>query len=77
MMGDADEQRQRWLLPWPLDPGPRPGARELIAVVRQEKPGVSCRVEVPVGQGLTSHPYRALRLLRRRERKEEAAEQGR
>jgi hypothetical protein len=64
--------------------GPSPGrclhwtqSRELIAVVRQEKPGVSYRVEVPVGQGLASHPYRALRLPRRRRRKEGAAERSR
>ena len=33
--------------------------------VRQAKLGISYRVEVPVGQGLTSHPYRVLRVLRR------------
>ena len=30
-------------------------------LVRQAKLGASCRVKVPVGQGLASHPYRVLR----------------
>jgi RNA-directed DNA polymerase len=33
--------------------------------VRQGKLGISCGVQVPVGSGLTSHPYRVLRIRRR------------
>jgi len=31
------------------------------SIVRQAKLGASCRVKVPAGQGLASHPYRVLR----------------
>jgi hypothetical protein len=41
-------------------------AAELGAAVRQGSLAFSCRVEVPAGQGLTSHPYRVLHLPRRR-----------
>ena len=34
--------------------------------MRQAKLGISFRVKVPVGQGLTSHPYRVLRIWRRK-----------
>jgi len=34
--------------------------------VRQAKLGISFRARVPVGQGLTSHPYRVLRIWRRK-----------
>ena len=34
---------------------------------RQDKLGASCRVEVPVGQGLATHPYRVLHLQRSQE----------
>ncbi len=30
-------------------------------IVRQAKLGASFRVQVPIGQGLASHPYRVLR----------------
>ena len=33
-------------------------------LVRQAKLGAPCRVKVPVGKGLTTHPYRVLRLWR-------------
>jgi len=33
----------------------------VIPLVRQAKLGASGRVQVPVGQGLSSHPYRVLR----------------
>ena len=36
----------------------RPTAETLAC---QAKPGASCRVKAPVGQGLTTHPYRVLR----------------
>ena len=32
-----------------------------FSLVRQAKLGASCRVKVPVGQGLANHPYRVLR----------------
>ena len=35
--------------------------QELSSLVRQAKLGGSCRVKVPVGQGLATHPYRVLR----------------
>ena len=35
------------------------------ALVRQAKLGVSCRVQVPAGEGLANHPYRVLRMCRR------------
>ena len=35
-----------------------------VTLVRQAKLGVSCRVKVPVGQGLANHPYRVLRVRR-------------
>ena len=31
------------------------------SLARQAKPGESFRVKVPVGEGLTTHPYRVLR----------------
>jgi hypothetical protein len=34
------------------------------SLVRQAKLGAPCRVQVPVGKGLTTHPYRVLRLWR-------------
>jgi hypothetical protein len=34
--------------------------------VRQDKLGASCRVRVPAGQELTTHPYRVLQVWRRR-----------
>ena len=33
---------------------------ELWALSRRAKLGISCRVKVPVGQGLATHPYRVL-----------------
>ena len=36
------------------------------ALERQAKLGASCRVQVPVGKGLTHHPYRVLRPWRSR-----------
>jgi len=36
----------------------------MFIMVRQAKLGASYRVQVPVGQGLTIHPYRVLRLWR-------------
>ena len=36
-----------------------------MALERQGKLGASCRVQVPVGKGLASHPYWVLRLWRR------------
>jgi len=41
------------------------------ALVRQAQLGASCGVEVPTGQGLTSHPYRVLQLCRRLKGNEE------
>ena len=38
-----------------------PPRRLARALVRQAKLDVSCRVKVPVGQGLATHPYRVLR----------------
>ena len=43
---------------FPYSVRPRPLAR---ALVRQAKLDVSCRVKVPVGQGLATHPYQVLR----------------
>ena len=40
---------------------PRPVKATLV---RQAKLGAPCRVKVPVGKGLTTHPYRVLRLWR-------------
>ena len=40
--------------------------RLTAALSRWEKLSVSSRVKVPVGKGLTSHPYRVLILLRSR-----------
>jgi hypothetical protein len=37
-----------------------------VGVVVPRKLGVSCRVSVPVGEGLATHPYRVLRLWRSR-----------
>ena len=39
-------------------------AQQQQALVRQAKLDASCRVKVPVGQGLTLYPYRVLRLWR-------------
>jgi len=36
-----------------------------LVLVRQAKLGASCRVQVPVEEGLTHHSYRVLRLGRR------------
>ena len=41
-----------------------PGNRYPYRDARQAKLGASCRVEVPTGKGLTTHPYRVLRLWR-------------
>jgi hypothetical protein len=36
------------------------GAADLVSLSRRDKLGVSYGVKVPVGQGLATHPYRAL-----------------
>ena len=48
---------------------------DLGTLQRQDKLGVSCWVQVPVGQGLATHPYRVLRLWRRQWREISADEQ--
>ena len=40
-------------------------AAEAKALVRQEKLGASCRVQVLAEEGLTNHSYRVLQLERR------------